>query len=170
MSLLFKFAVKCSNISCSEFQLLCLWSYDFVGCYGNVFWNACCKVVYVWCFCYREIITDADYCLCKAVVLAWKCLGSCVLFCVCVPVMSADGHLKPPIDAVAIERDSLLHQVALCCLLNIVDLPFLDGIANHTDSEQVGWPFSSCCNGLKLTYENPLFASLRLLFHLSSCH
>jgi len=79
----------------------------------------------------------------------------------CMSVMSADSHLKPSVDAVAIERDSLLRQVALCCLLNIVDLPFLDGIANHTDSEQLGWPCSSCCNGLKLTYENPLFASAR---------
>jgi len=83
-----------------------------------------------------------------------------------VSVISADGQLKPSLDAVAIEQDTLLHQVALCCLLNIVDLPFLDGIANHSDSEQVGWPSSSCCSGLKLTYENPLFASLRLLLHL----
>ena len=79
----------------------------------------------------------------------------------CMSVMSADSHLKPSVDAVAIERDLLLRQVALCCLLNIVDLPFLDGIANRTDSEQLGWPCSSCCNGLKLTYENPLFASAR---------
>jgi len=83
--------------------------------------------------------------------------------------MSADGQSKPSVDAVAIEQDSLLHQVALCCLLNIVDLPFLDGIANCGDFEQSGWPSSSCCNGLKLTYENPLFALARLLFHLPSC-
>jgi len=81
-------------------------------------------------------------------------------------VISGDGQSKPSIDAVAIERDSLLHEVALCSLLHIVDLPFLDGIANRSHLEQIGWPSSSCCTGLKLTYENPLFSSVRLLFHL----
>jgi len=94
-----------------------------------------------------------------------KCFCSvCVCVCVCV-VVSADGQLKPSIDAVAVERDAVLRQVALCCLLHVVDLPFLDGIANRDGSEQVGWP-SNCSNGLRLTYENPLFASVRLLFHL----
>ena len=94
-----------------------------------------------------------------------KCLSwSVIVLYMCVP---AKGQLKPlDIDSVAVERDATLHQVALCCLLNVVDLPFLDGIANHNESEQVGWPLNSCCNGLKLTYENPLFASMRLLFHL----
>ena len=81
--------------------------------------------------------------------------------------MSADGCVKPAdTDSVAVEQHAMLRQVALCCLLNVVDLPFLDGIANHNESEQVGWPANSCCNALKLTYENPLFASMRLLFHL----
>jgi len=71
-------------------------------------------------------------------------------------------------DSVAVEQHTVLRQVALCCLLNVVDLPFLDGIANHSESEHGGWPANSCCNGLKLTYENPLFASMRLLFH--SCY
>jgi len=91
---------------------------------------------------------------------------ACMYVCTAV---SVDSQLKPSIDAVAIERDTMLRQVALCCLLNIVDLPFLDGIANHNDSAQVGWPSNSCCNGLKLTYENPLLASSRLMFYLF-CH
>ena len=89
---------------------------------------------------------------------------------VCLCYMSADGRVKPAdTDSVAVEQHTVLRQVALCCLLNVVDLPLLDGIANHSESEQVGWPANSCCNGLKLTYENPLFASVRLLLHLLSC-
>jgi len=84
-------------------------------------------------------------------------------------VVSVNGQLKPSVDAVAIEQATVLHEVALCCLLNVVHLPCLDGIANHSDSEKVGWPSNSCGSGLKLTYENPLFSSARLLLHLF-CH
>ena len=81
-------------------------------------------------------------------------------------VVGFDTPLKPSIDAVAMERDTLLRHVALSCLLSIVDLPFLDGIANHSDSEKICWPSNFGSSGLKLTYENPLFASERLLFYL----
>ena len=123
--------------------------------------------------------------MCVATAFLFSCVTHCVVYtkikvlllltlstrimydsgCACL-VVSVDDQLKPSIDAVAIERDTMLRQVALCCLLNTVDLPILDGIANHNDSEHIGWPSNSCCNGLKLTYENPLFASVRLLFHL----
>ena len=87
----------------------------------------------------------------------------CTLMWMCA-LVSADGASNPSVDAVAVQQHMLLRQVALCCLLDAVDLPFLDGIANHSGMEQVGWLSNSSGNGLKLTYENPLFASLRLLF------
>ena len=113
--------------------------------------------------------TDATYCHCKLENSAEKVMG---MICIVLHVYlyaaaSADDQSKPSIDAVAVERDTVLRQVTLCYLLDIVDLSFLDGIANHTGSEQVGWPSNTCCNGLKLTYENPLFASVRLDFYSS---
>jgi len=86
-------------------------------------------------------------------------------------VVSAGAQLKPSVDAVAAERDAVLHEVALCCLLRIVNLPILDGIADSSGSKRLGWLPHSCCNGLKLTYENPLLTSPtpRLLFHCMMC-
>jgi len=76
-------------------------------------------------------------------------------------VVPADSQSKTSVDPVAIEQHTLLRQVALCYLLTVVDLPFLDGIANGNDSAQTGWPSRSCSAGFKLSYENPLFASAR---------
>jgi len=108
---------------------------------------------------------DVKWWLLKYVINAINMQRVCDSVCVCAVVL-AYGQLKSvDIDSVAVERDTLLRQVALCCLLNIVDLPFLDGIANDSESEQVSWPASTGCNGIKLTYENPLFASTRSLLY-----
>jgi len=155
MSVSFRFVIKCSSVitKCIVVEMFSLSEDLDIWCWCSS--HCLCSTVQTWIFCG---ISQMQY--------VCVCVRACVCVCVCA-IASADGQLKPVyIDSVAVERDAVLRQVVLCCLLNIVDLQFLDGIANHSESVQVGWPPNSCCKAFKLTYENPLFASVRLLFYL----